>query len=121
MTQLREWRLAQHLSQAELGRMIGVTNNAISQFERGLIKPRLPLCEFLARALHIEVATVLQEFYGISLTDFALCHVAHEPSEESTHSTDARKAHTDQLRGYDHDHGVIPKPQGLDTTDCRTH
>lgn len=69
MSQLRVWREQRGLSQADLGRAVGVTNNAISQFERGVIKPRIPVCESLARALNMPLAVLFQEFYGISLPD----------------------------------------------------
>lgn len=69
MTQLRYWRLQRGLSQRELGRAVGVTDNAISQFERGIVKPRIQVCESLARALNVEFTTLFQDFYGVSLPD----------------------------------------------------
>lgn len=69
MSQLRIWRQHQGLSQADLGRLVGVTDNAISQFERGVIKPRVPVCESLARALNVPFSDLFQEFYGVSVAE----------------------------------------------------
>ena len=67
MSQLRYWREQRGLSQEQLGQAVGVTNNAISQFERGVIKPRVQVCESLARALNVEFGVLFQEFYGVSV------------------------------------------------------
>lgn len=75
MTQLRYWREQRGLSQRELGLNVGVTGNAISQFERGIVKPRIQVCEALARALNIDFEVLFQEFYGFSLSDTR--HAAH--------------------------------------------
>ena len=75
MSQLRIWRQHQGLSQADLGRLVGVTDNAISQFERGVIKPRVLVCESLARALNVPFADLFQEFYGVSVAEPR--HAAH--------------------------------------------
>lgn len=72
MSQLRIWRQQQGLSQADLGRAIGVTNNAISQFERGVIKPRIPVCKSLAQALNVPFADLFQALYGVSVSENAL-------------------------------------------------
>jgi DNA repair protein RadC len=50
---IRRWRLRRHLSQAVLGRHIGVTRATLSAYERGQVDiPTLHLCR-LALALHV--------------------------------------------------------------------
>ena len=77
MSQLRFWREQRGLSQRQLGDAIGVSDNAISQFERGRIKPRLHHCMALAQALGIDAGILTQEFYGMSLHLDAAPRLAH--------------------------------------------
>jgi transcriptional regulator with XRE-family HTH domain len=69
MSQLRYWRQERGMSQQELGRAVGVTGMAISQFERGVNKPRIQLCKVLAQALNVEFDVLFQDFYGFSLPE----------------------------------------------------
>jgi transcriptional regulator with XRE-family HTH domain len=77
MSQLRYWREQRGLSQRQLGQTVGVTDNAISQFERGIIKPRVRLCDALAQALGIEFDVLFQDFYGFSIRETPTRRVAH--------------------------------------------
>lgn len=67
MSQLRYWRQYRGLSQNELGKLVKVSGNAISQIERGVVKPRLPLCNSLAQALNVDFDILFQDFYGFSI------------------------------------------------------
>ena len=78
MSQLRKWRQLRGLSQRELGHAVGVTDNAISQFERGVVKPRLQVCQSLAQALNVDVMILFQDFYGFSLPNATSEAVAHD-------------------------------------------
>ncbi len=52
-------RVARHMSQAELGRMLGVSDKAVSSWENGLAKPRTQLLPKLAKALDVTVGTLM--------------------------------------------------------------
>ncbi len=64
---LRDWREARKMTQAQLGQLVGLTDNAISQFERGISKPRITICFALANVLAMDPAPLMLDFYGVSL------------------------------------------------------
>lgn len=53
---IRECRLALGMTQAELGNQVGLVDNAISNYEKGLREPTLEVWECLASALHVSPA-----------------------------------------------------------------
>lgn len=53
---IRECRKAAGMTQAELGNQVGLVDNAISNYEKGLREPTLDTWECLASALHVSPA-----------------------------------------------------------------
>lgn len=60
-------RKAVGLSQSQLGKAVGVTGSAVSQWERGLDSPRPDKLERLARALEVDVGWLLTGQNGAPL------------------------------------------------------
>src|SRR5664280_86722 len=65
---LRAARRAAGLTQDELGRRIGVTNVAVSKYERGLVTPDGERLVHLAEALGVQVAQLLRPQADLSLS-----------------------------------------------------
>lgn len=76
MSQLRTWRQRRGFSQRQLGKYVGVTGNAISQFERGIVKPRVQLCKALAQTLDMEFDLLFTDLYGFTIADDAAPRIA---------------------------------------------
>ncbi len=53
--QIRRWRVARAFTQAELEGRAGLSHNAISRIENGVVTPRLDTVEKIAHALEISV------------------------------------------------------------------
>ncbi|MCL6563288.1 MAG: helix-turn-helix domain-containing protein [Firmicutes bacterium] len=73
---LRKWRLDRGLTQAQLAKAAGVTDNAISQYERGIKTPRIAVCIRLSKALGLHPDVLLNAFHGVSLPDSPAARVA---------------------------------------------
>lgn len=67
MKPLRYWRLERGLSIYRLAERAGCSKSAISQYERGVNTPPIPMCLSLAQALGIDPDILLQDFHGVSL------------------------------------------------------
>lgn len=52
-------RLEMGLSQFQLGKLIGVSDKAVSKWENGSAKPRLDTCHQLASVFHISIDELL--------------------------------------------------------------
>jgi len=76
MSQLRYWRQYRGYSQRQLGKFVGITGNAVSQYERGVAKPRVQICRSLAQVLDVEFDVLFQSFYDFSITDDAALRIA---------------------------------------------
>lgn len=76
MSQLRYWRQYRGYSQRQLGKFVGVTGNAVSQYERGVAKPRVQICKSLAQVLDVEFDVLFQSFYDFSVTESATSRIA---------------------------------------------
>lgn len=60
---LRDKRNKRGLTQAELGRILGVSFQAVSQWERGETTPTIDLLPVLAAALHCDIGDL---FYPLT-------------------------------------------------------
>jgi transcriptional regulator with XRE-family HTH domain len=78
MNQLRYWRLERGLSQDRLAERTGCSKSAISQYENGVNKPRIPVCITLAQALGIDPDILLQDFHGVHLPHSRARRVARQ-------------------------------------------
>ncbi|MBS6475554.1 MAG: helix-turn-helix transcriptional regulator [Clostridiales bacterium] len=56
---IKNIRLQQNLTQAELARKLQVDQSLICQFERGTKAPSLPLSKEIAEALHCEISDLV--------------------------------------------------------------
>jgi transcriptional regulator with XRE-family HTH domain len=74
---IKNLRMAHDLSQEELAKMVGVTKQAISQYERGVRKPEYDVLEALADFFNVDYdyllgktdkTTVLPESYPLKLS-----------------------------------------------------
>lgn len=74
MKPLRYWRLERGLSIYRLAERAGCSKSAISQYERGINTPPIPVCIALARALGIDPNILLQDFHGVSLPEHPVAH-----------------------------------------------
>lgn len=64
-------RRAVGLSQPALGKLVGVSGSAVSQWERGLDHPRPERHQALADALHVDVIWLLTGRDGVPMTEGA--------------------------------------------------
>lgn len=73
---IRELRKERNLSQQQLGDMLGMTNNAISMFERGTSMPSVGTVVDLAKALGVSYGV----FFGdpLALAEHAITQVRDE-------------------------------------------
>lgn len=53
--QIRSWRVARGYTQAQLESRAGLSHNALSRIENGLVSPRLDTVESIAQALELSV------------------------------------------------------------------
>lgn len=60
LTALKKIREAKHITQLQLGTKLGVTANAISQWESGVRKPNIVLLKKLALALECTTDDLLE-------------------------------------------------------------
>ncbi len=82
-------RKEKHLSQFQLGKLIGVTDKAISKWETGETKPRMEHCARLAVALDLSLDTLL----GVGLSEELLGAVPEDeappaPAEDASEHAD---------------------------------
>lgn len=63
---LKEARLSCNMSQKELGLLIGVTGNAISNYENGISSPNDSVLLKIFNALHVEPNYLFQDSFNIS-------------------------------------------------------
>lgn len=61
---LRELRMQKGLSQEELAKRLGLSNSAISMYERGSRKPSLELLETLQEFFNVDIAYLLGQDKG---------------------------------------------------------
>ncbi len=61
--QIRTYRLKVGMSQADLGRLVGVGKNTVSAWERGLSCPLAPCLMKLAKGLSTLAEAIYPEFY----------------------------------------------------------
>lgn len=70
---IQEARKEAHISQRELAKRIGTTPQNISQYERGVRKPKIKTLERIAAALGVDTADFMNAFFelpdGISVDD----------------------------------------------------
>ena len=64
-TKIRDARLALNLTQEELARSIGVSKNAISNYENGVSSPKIELLCAIMKSLHVDANYI----YGVSERD----------------------------------------------------
>ena len=60
MVAVYKYRTALHMTQAQLALLVGVTPNAITQYESGARKPNILMLKKLARALHTTADALLE-------------------------------------------------------------
>ena len=60
MVAIYKYRTALHMTQAQLAFLVGVTSNAITQYESGARKPNILMLKKLARALHTTADALLE-------------------------------------------------------------
>jgi transcriptional regulator with XRE-family HTH domain len=88
---LRAARRAAGLSQAEVGQRIGVTNVAISKYERGLVTPSGERLVRLAEALGVTVSQLLRPQSEITLSVASYrWHPSRRRSQRAAESAEAR-------------------------------
>jgi len=61
---LKELRLSRGLSQRQLGQRLGMTNNAISMYERGEREPNYEILEAIADIFNVDIAYLLGKEIG---------------------------------------------------------
>lgn len=61
MTELKRLRKMNGISQCQLADAIGVTQGAVSQWERGEVRPTLENLIAIAKALHCKVDDLIKE------------------------------------------------------------
>ncbi len=66
--QISNARQRKGLSQQQLGRAVGVSNKAVSKWEKGLARPRASLITHLAQILELPAETFLEDSEGNSYT-----------------------------------------------------
>ncbi len=60
MVAIYKYRTALHMTQAQLALLVGVTPNAITQYESGVRKPNILMLKKLARALNTTADALLE-------------------------------------------------------------
>ena len=75
---IREWRKHRDLTLEELGEIVGVTNGALSQLERGKIAYTQPMLEALAVALQCEPRDLIGRPPG---TEWGIDHLLKNATE----------------------------------------
>lgn len=60
MVAIYKYRIAQNMTQVQLALLVGVTPNAITQYESGARKPNIIMLKKLARALHTTADALLE-------------------------------------------------------------
>ncbi len=60
MVAIYKYRTALHMTQAQLALLVGVTPNAITQYESGARKPNILMLKKLARALNTTADALLE-------------------------------------------------------------
>lgn len=60
MVAIYKYRTALHMTQAQLALLVGVTPNAITQYESGARKPNILMLKKLARALNTTTDALLE-------------------------------------------------------------
>ncbi len=63
---LKKWRKKAGLTQAELAEQLGVSQNTVSYWEIGKVKPDLLTAERLAAALNVPVADLIEHFKAVA-------------------------------------------------------
>lgn len=66
MSSLKYWRHVRGLTQEELSKISGVSQNSISCFEVGTFQPRLEIAFKLSLALNVPVTELFKELYSLS-------------------------------------------------------
>lgn len=69
---IRRLRLEHGLSQAELGAIAGVTDKAVSSWERGSKEPRMSAIQRLADYFHISKSDIIEDKPSDAAIKFAL-------------------------------------------------
>lgn len=107
LTTLAAARQRRDLSQAALGKLLGIPQSQISRIERGLADPQLATLQNLAGALDLELALVPRELgpvIGALVADFTQARTSTVPATQEDRplyqlpdeqSPDAAAAHRD--------------------------
>lgn len=61
-TQIKKARLSQNLTQKQLADLIGVTKNAVTNYERDTSSPKEPILFELLKVLHIDANYLFQDY-----------------------------------------------------------
>lgn len=61
-TQIKKARLSQNLTQKQLADLIGVTKNAVTNYERDTSSPKEPILFELMKVLHIDANYIFQDY-----------------------------------------------------------
>ena len=61
-TQIKKARLSQNLTQKQLADLIGVTKNAVTNYERDTSSPKEPILFELLRVLHVDANYLFQDY-----------------------------------------------------------
>lgn len=67
-SQIKKARLANSLTQKELADLIGVTKNAVTNYERDTSSPKEPILFELMKVLHIDANYIFQDYMNGSVS-----------------------------------------------------
>ena len=107
---LREIRKEQKISMRELGEVVGVSEQAISQYERGLRPLRHSMAEKIAEALNTSVARVLSDYgwYDDDIPELFDGDVdAYEEAKRADAYENAKRAENKNAVSFFESHGYM--------------
>ena len=95
-------RLAQNMSQQELGKAAGISQNEISQYERDIIPLSEPIAEKLARAFSLPLSEFLEKYGLYCLSDGSLSgdNLSDERSETESDSIPAENSPLETIAAH---------------------
>ena len=68
--QIRSWRLARKITQADLEQKAGLSHNAVSRIECGNVSPRIETIERVAHALDVSIEQLQFQQPALMVTEF---------------------------------------------------
>ena len=76
---IKQYRISNNLTQKELGKLIGTTQQMIAQYENNRRKPKIETLDKIAQALHTSIESLCRRTYYFGPTEFFPMHVEKIP------------------------------------------